>query len=86
MAKNDPTPPAKGKAPEATPPASKGKAVPGIWVVAKRDGFRRCNIAWPKAGIGVALSALKKADLAALRAEPMLDVTDIEIPAADANE
>ncbi len=64
MAKNDPTPPTKGKAPEAAPPASKGKTVPGIWVVSRRDGFRRCGIAWPKAGIGVALSALKKADLA----------------------
>ena len=83
MAKNDPTPPTKGKAPEAAPPASKGKTVPGIWVVSRRDGFRRCGIAWPKAGIGVAPSALKKADLAALRAEPILTVTDIEIPAGE---
>lgn len=84
MAKNDSTSPAKGKAPEAAPPAPpKAKPAPGIRIVAKRDGFRRCGIAWPKAGIDLPLAGIKKADLATLRTEPMLTVTDIEIPVAE---
>lgn len=66
-----------------SPAAPKGKSVPGLWVVAKTDGFRRAGIAWPKAGLGVALSALTKAQVKELRAEPKLTVTDIEIPAAE---
>lgn len=82
MAKND-TPAKAGKPADPAPAASKPKAVPGLWVVAKTDGFRRAGIAWPKAGIGVALSALTKAQVKDLRAEPRLTVTDIEIPAAE---
>ena len=61
----------------------KGKTVPGIRVVAKVDGFRRAGRAWSKAGTDLPLAGIKKADLAALRAEPKLTVTDIEIPAAE---
>ena len=82
MAK-DPTPAKPAKTPETAPPASKGKPAPGLWVEAKVDGFRRAGIAWPKAGIGVALSALTKSQIKELRAEPKLTVTDIEIPAAE---
>jgi hypothetical protein len=81
--------PAQAKAsntPEPTPPAAKGKTTPGLWVEAKVDGFRRAGIAWPKAGVGIALSALTKAQVKELRAEPKLTVTDIEIPAAGAQE
>jgi len=80
MAKND-TPAKPAKAAEPAPPAPKGKTTPGLWVEAKVDGFRRAGIAWPKAGLGIALSALTKAQVKELRAEPKLAVTDIEIPA-----
>lgn len=62
---------------------AKEKTVPGIRVVAKVDGFRRAGRAWSKAGTDLPVTSLKKADLAALRAEPKLTVTDIEIPAAE---
>lgn len=68
---------------DPTPPAKSGKTAPGLRVAAKTDGFRRCNRAWPKAGVDVPLSELKKADVAILRAEPQLTVTDIEIPAGE---
>ena len=66
-----------------TPAAPKTKTVPGIRVVAKTDAFRRCGRAWAKAGTDLPVANLKKADLAALRAEPNLTVTDIEIPVAE---
>ena len=59
------------------------KTLPGIRVVAKADGFRRAGRAWSKAGTDLPAAGIKKADLAALRAEPMLTVTDIEIPVAE---
>lgn len=64
----------------------KAKTVPGIRVVAKADGFRRAGRAWSKAGTDMPLAGIKKADLAALRDEPRLTVTDIEIPATKAEE
>jgi hypothetical protein len=66
--------------------AAAPKKVPGIRVVAKVDGFRRAGRAWPKAGTDLPASSLKKAELAALRAEPKLTVTDIEIQAGEAAE
>lgn len=75
MAKNDPT-----------PPAPKGKTVPGIRVVASRDGFRRAGFAWSKTGTDMPVKGFSKAALAQLRDEPMLTVTDIEMPATEAQE
>ncbi len=63
--------------------AAAPKKVPGIRVVAKADGFRRAGRAWSKAGTDLPLADLKKAEIAALRAEPRLTVTDIEILAGE---
>lgn len=63
--------------------AAAPKKVPGIRVVAKVDGFRRAGRAWSKEGTELPLASLKKPELAALRAEPKLTVTDIEIQVAE---
>lgn len=73
---------------DTTPAAPKlaAKTVPGIRVVAKRDGFRRAGFAWSKAGTDMPLKGMPKDVLKQLRDEPMLSVTDIEIPVAEAAE
>lgn len=93
-AKGDPaagsagTPPAGGN-PAGTnnPPAqpkegagdTKTKKVPALRVASKREGFRRAGRAWYTMPVEVFLSDLTEDQLAQIRAEPMLDVTDIEV-------
>ena len=87
MAKNETqVKPTKVPEPPPAPAAPKAKTIPGIRVVAKAEGFRRAGRAWSKAGTDLPVASLKKGDLAALRAEPRLIVTDIEIPATKAEE
>lgn len=62
------------------------KVVPGLRVAAKVAGFRRGGRAWPADATDVPVADFSKAQLAQIRAEPMLVVTDIEIPAAQAAE
>lgn len=69
----------------ATPnPAEKPKTrkVPGLRVQSAVAGFRRAGRAWPAAPTDVPVAELTKAQIAALKAEPRLVVTDVEIDVA----
>lgn len=46
-------------------------------ITARRDGFRRAGIAHPASAVEHPLDTLTTAQIAALRAEPMLIVEDI---------
>lgn len=63
--------------------AKQSKTVPGLRVTAKQAGFRRAGVAWGVELTEVATSKFNKAQLAQLRAEPMLVVTDIDLPVAE---
>lgn len=58
------------------------KTIPGLRIVARTEGFRRAGRAWSIAPQDVATSEFGKEQLAKLRAETMLIVVDIELPAA----
>lgn len=60
----------------------KTKKVPGLRVTASTEGFRRAGRAWSKAPTEVPASEFTKAQIAALKAETMLMVADIEIEVA----
>lgn len=62
----------------------KAKTVPGLRITAKRDGFRRAGRAWSAAATDVPARELTKEQIASLKSEPMLLVTDIEIAPAEA--
>lgn len=62
------------------------KKVPGLRVIAAQDGFRRGGRAWSKEPTEVALTDLTKEQIAQLKAEPTLAVTECEIPRADESE
>lgn len=55
-------------------------------VVARREGFRRAGFAFGAEPTDIPLDQLKKEQIAALKDEPQLLVTEteIEVPAADA--
>ena len=57
------------------------RTVHGIRVTAKVNGFRRAGRAWTTGAVEMPVSEFTKAQLAQIRAEPMLVVTDIEINA-----
>lgn len=60
--------------------------IPALRVAAKTEGFRRAGRAWSLAPTDVVASQFTPEQLAALRAEPMLVVADIEldpVPAAE---
>ncbi len=67
-----PTPPAK----EAKP-----KTVPGIKVIARAERFRRAGRVFTAEPTLIPLSTLDKKQVEALRAEPMLVVQDVDVPA-----
>lgn len=79
--------PAKANASASAKPAAKatGQAnlVKGIFVrsLSPTGTFRRCGITFTRQGVGVALDALTKAQLAAIQAEPMLIWEETEFPA-----
>jgi hypothetical protein len=53
--------------------------VPALRVVSKHDGFRRTDRAWSKEATTVKLSELSEEDIKAIKEEPMLVVTEVEI-------
>lgn len=64
----------------APPAAAKTKTkVPALSVVSAREGFRRAGRAWAKGENIVALSELSKEQIAQLKGESLLTVTEIEI-------
>lgn len=71
-----------GAAPEKAKDSAKpkpAKKVPGLRIKAKAKSFRRAGLAFGEQPIDVPLSELSKDQRAALKAEPMLVVEDIEI-------
>lgn len=57
------------------------RKVAGLRITARQAGFRRAGHAWPATATDVPASSLTRAQIAALREEPMLVVEDIEIEA-----
>lgn len=75
---------------QATPPAGEAAAAPTIEpvkakkpkqrllrIAAKVDGFRRCGRAWPADGVEVDPNDFSDDELARLKGEPELTVTEI---------
>ena len=60
-------------------PKPKTKKVPGLLISALVAGFRRAGRAWPAEPVEVPASEFSKAQLAALKAEPGLRVSECEI-------
>lgn len=58
---------------------AKVKKVPALSVVSKHDGFRRTNRAWRTSPTVVKLSELSVDEIKAIKEEPMLIVTEIEV-------
>ncbi|BBL70332.1 HI1506-related protein [Methylogaea oryzae] len=63
------------------PKPKAAEKAPGLRVTAKREGFRRAGWNWSTAPIELPAANFSKEEIAALRAEPMLVVEDIEIAA-----
>jgi len=59
--------------------AKKTVKVPALSVVSSRDGFRRGGRAWAKGETVVALSDLGKEQIAQIKGEALLSVTETEI-------
>mgnify|MGYP001555718856 CR=1 FL=1 len=57
------------------------KKVPGIKIVARRDGYRRCGMAHSANGAEHATSKFSAAQLKTLREDAGLIVTDVEVDA-----
>jgi hypothetical protein len=55
------------------------KKVPVLQVVAKRDGFRRAGIRFGSEPINVPIADLKKDQVTAIKAEPMLIAVETEV-------
>lgn len=79
--------PAKAKASASAKPTAKATGtanlVKGIFVrsLSPTGTFRRCGITFTRQGVGVALDAVTEAQLAAIKAEPMLIWEETEFPA-----
>ena len=69
--------------PSAAPPAPPAKKSPvkALSVASRVEGFRRAGRAWSKSEITVALADLTDEQVAQLKAEPLLTVTEIELAA-----
>jgi hypothetical protein len=61
----------------AGPTTSTG-STPGLEVTSKMDGFRRAGIAWTKTPTFVALSDLTDEQVAQIKNEPELTVTEVD--------
>lgn len=57
----------------------KTKKIPGLRVRALADGFRRAGRAWSAEAVEVPCAEFTKEQVAALRAEQQLVVTDVDI-------
>ena len=66
--------------------AKNDKKVPGLRVVAAQDGFRRGGRAWSKEPTDVALSDLSREQIAQIKAEPKLAVTEVDVVVGAAND
>lgn len=64
-------------------PSKSGKTVPGLRIVAKREGFRRAGRQFGATPTDIPLSQLTKESIESLKGEPMLVVTDVEIEAGE---
>ena len=62
---------------------SDAKSGPALRVTSKQAGFRRAGRAWPASPVTVPLAEFDDQQVAALRAEPMLVVEDVELPAPE---
>lgn len=60
--------------------ADKTVKVPALSVLSSRDGFRRGGRAWGKEATVVKLSDLNKEQIAQIKGEALLTVTEVEIP------
>jgi len=58
---------------------SKTKKVPGMRIIARVASFRRAGRAWGATAVDVPASDFDKQQIAALKAEPMLSVVDVDI-------
>lgn len=59
------------------------KKTPGLRVTAKVEGFRRAGRSWSKAPTELPTADFTAEQIAALKAEPMLVVEEIEMAAAE---
>lgn len=73
------TPPAPPAAPSA--PSAKKAPVKALSVKSKVNGFRRAGRAWSTEATEVVLADLTADQVAQLKAEPLLTVTEIELAA-----
>lgn len=54
---------------------------PALRILAKREGFRRAGYAFGAEPVVIPVADLSPAQIKSLRSEPMLLVTDAEVPA-----
>lgn len=73
----------KSQRQQAPRPAA-GPANVGLQVVSSSDGFRRAGFAFGREPRVLALADLTPEQVDAIKAEPMLAVVEVEIPAAEA--
>jgi len=66
--------------------AKKTVKVPALSVVSSRDGFRRGGRAWSKEATVVKLSALSREQIAQIKGESLLKVTEVEVDEEAASE
>ncbi len=73
----------QGGNPPAEPPAPPAKKEPvkALSVASKDNGFRRAGRAWSAAATVVPLSELSDEQVAQLKAELLLTVTEVDLPA-----
>lgn len=80
---NAPPATASAPAPETTQEhagAGETQGFNGLRITAAREGFRRAGRAWSKQPTEIPLAGLSDADVAALKAEPMLTVEEVVLP------
>lgn len=66
--------------------AKSGENIDGLEVSSTRDGFRRAGLSWSKKPTVVALADLTEDQVAMLKADPVLKVREVEMPADAEND
>ena len=61
------------------PEQKSASKVPALSVVSSRDGFRRGGRAWSRQETVVKLSELTKQQIAQIKGEPLLTVSEVEV-------
>jgi hypothetical protein len=64
-------------APKTKLDTTEGEKQAGLRISARVDGFRRCGRAWPASGVTVDASEFTEEQIATLKAEPNLVVTEV---------